>query len=887
MRKRICKTILASLLSFTVFFSFNLLPVFAARVTENFDVSRTSKSGAYSDAVSSIDGNADLYSKDFISFQHKGTFGIKSDYSSDKEIVFLLDTNMNGKSKNSAFDYSLFSRNETKELPIKGADVIIKGDIHTNNSLNIQADYFSCTNSEYVVDFIKTTKEDNLKTNRVPSEYIPMAPVYSTLIDPAANKYKIYQFTVDDSLIKVKEKPVEDTNKIQVLMPPNSSITIGSVKVQCNSYVIRNGIKYYQFRTDNEFKIPNETSFSFDGDLKVATSLYFIGKGLLSATGNIDIEGSTLNTSGAQAFIYSETGNISNYTGQIGTTTDSWFYGIMCAPQGTINLQGNSINIRGSIIADNLTSLPRYLTVEYKKIEIPVVEGIAEPPTLFDTAVKTAKDIISRYKIDSIKKSVLDQKGNTVYAKVGILKYNSTANEDGMNNIGLYDLNKYNDADGIKNANDASDALEEIRKFGNDPKNKTIESNLGDGLRRASEILNNSSNKCAAKFIIVFTGNKPNTYTLPAPSDAPDSKYQFCNGNAGTIKTEITTTGTTAKPTPTPTPDYSKSITYAKEVLSKNVIPNNIVPVFINCLPDTDKDFADINACFTNEIVPGVRTSPIINDLLKPATKLYYAPVTATPTTTATPTATPTLKATPTPTATPTSKNTTRKPTTTPSPTLAPTPVATAALTVTSTPTPQTKALPINAATMGTIYSDIIEHITPEVKYIPESIELELNFKAPALVDIVDSPTNSLKNWDKIVWNTDKDKDINDDSDNDNVVCKCTIKYDGTSNTSRIKEESARDTTNPLIVLYSVVFSDINDGIVVKYKIKPKTPLKRYNVPVIFKKSDALLKYTINYKDPRGVRKDSLGNAIVTVPESFTEEYEDLTVNVKYLIDIT
>ncbi|MDP4181104.1 MAG: vWA domain-containing protein [Bacillota bacterium] len=473
--------------------------------------------------ITPIDKKKDIFFNQTDGFQFNGKFATK------KQVVILVDTsgslNEPIKVKN-PFDYCLFSGNTTSEFYLHGGNMNISGTVHSNQSLRINASNFVCKNNGVSTDTCEYVTDKSYNGN-VPAdsfyqtEVCPMPDLSNKLTDQSRTGYTTYTIS---------------TNNYKKFI--NTS----------NGHMLDQSQAYFDYKvnhfevTGDQFIIPDKTTYNFQGDLKISTArgIKFEGSGMLIATGKITLEGDGIHTSNVtdkEAFIYSCTSDIDI------TPDNTEITGILYAPQGAINIKGTKVKITGSVVADKLLSEPSDLNVVYKKGEIKdIIDKVNPPETYFSISQNSIKNALTAIKPP---------------ASVGILKYDSTANDNDFN---LYDMNTYGD--------DLKTKIDNL-KSGNSGL-----SNLGDALRRAYYMLNNSDP--GNKYIIVFTGSKSNICTVES-----NSEFKKNDGNALYTKND--------------TAYLARSLDYAKEI-GKMAENSNITQFFINYYDQSNPLYSSIDS---------------------------------------------------------------------------------------------------------------------------------------------------------------------------------------------------------------------------------------------------------------------------------------------------
>lgn len=586
MRVKITLKIISTVLLVSFLLYNTCIPVFA-------DTSITFSD--FTDSKHDTKNNIELFRKEKLYITNSGNIGIKGNVSNPKEFVILVDTSGNldkvDKSFKSPFDYCLFSGSQSRPLDISGNTVNITGSIHSNQDINYEATLVNCTTTEYVGEK-NVIKSSVVNTNFVKSAPVVMPDIYNKLIDPTVNKFSIRRFTpvdTDSNLFYVSFP----SNPKDNLKDPVNSYNINDISDPWLSYKSINGKKTFYVEGAKPFDVKPDTSYFFDGNLFLTNGVKFNGKGMICATGDIIIDGGSLDTEGSDAFIYSQSGRI-EVKPQIST-----FNGILYAPTPvseadynpgagkdglrSVKIQGESIKVNGSIIGDSIYSIPGNLTITYRETTIEAVETVTEiPNTYLYISTQTAQNFIKAYAGQP--------------ARFGVLTYDESAN----NNDFTFEDMEAIDPNLYKNSN----TYKKLSAIGN-TKHSSGKSNLGDGLRRAYWMLKNSGNASASKFIIVITGSVPNRWTQSGNSEGYSPMLGTGNAVIGNIKANTTS--------------LNKASQYAIDI-GKEIISDNIVPIFINSLPTDETNWESVDKAFREVIVPEIqKTTSSASD------QLYYS----------------------------------------------------------------------------------------------------------------------------------------------------------------------------------------------------------------------------------------------------------------------
>jgi len=432
---------------------------------------------------------AKMYSKKRIYFDQQEGIGLEGKFEAKKQVVMLVDNSIGTKTttvtKINPFDYCLFSGDEEEMFHLHGNSLDIKGKIHTNNKLQIDADKFKIENegsSKNACEYV--TEKGSSSTIPIPDEVFYKSPVVK--MPPLEEQLK------DSKITKFATHIIDGTTWNKDYIDSSN----GQMKNQLNC-----GLKYeknkFEVTGGGQFVIPDKTTYYFDGDFQVSNSfgIKFVGSGMLIVTGNIFLNGAGIETSkekGKEAFVYSCNGDINIQPGK----TD--LIGSFYAPNGTIPILGGAVNIIGSVIAKKVTSTPHTIDVTYYAGEVKdIIKEILPSDTVFVSTKEAAKDLLSK-----IPKP----------ADVAILHYNSTADD---NDFTFYDVET--------EETELIDILNAI------PASQTKERNLGDALRRAYFMLKNSKIP-GNKYIVAFTAGVPNTWTEVGAG------FKEIDGVAGQVK---------------------------------------------------------------------------------------------------------------------------------------------------------------------------------------------------------------------------------------------------------------------------------------------------------------------------------------------------------------
>ncbi len=485
-----------------------------------------------SDASRSTDFEAQLLEKKTITNSYAATFETDHKISSDKEIVLLIDSS-GALSKivpiKDPFEYGLFSGGANHTLRLTGTNMTVNGKMHSNYDIYISGSNFHSNDGSVCESVYPSRKDGNIDVNFTINEPVPMPDLTENVKDKCNNII------------------TENTYRSYLV---NGSQMIGQNGVYLN---YDSSLKKFTLTGGGPLVIDSERSYFFEGDLDIkVSSTKFSGEGILEATGNVIIGGNSLDTSNGSAFIYSRDKSISIGLGATGGAAP--FVGTLYAPSGSIDLKGNNINIQGCVAAKELDSLPGDLTITYSN------EG-----------AETAKELVPKvHYSDIVTQAAISFIGALQEpARVGVIKYDESANNNldvnGNPDFKLYD--SVSDFPIVKN-----------KLYSIMPSNSG-KSNLGDGLRRAYEMLDNGNQ--AAKYIVVLTGSKPNRWTVN--QDTQDFYTDTGNAPQNSAKED--------------SDSLNQSIAYA-ETIGNMAVGKSITPLFVNCMPPSapeDPDFPEYN----------------------------------------------------------------------------------------------------------------------------------------------------------------------------------------------------------------------------------------------------------------------------------------------------
>jgi len=546
--------------------------------------------------------------KQSIKFKYEGDLELPYNIVPEKEIVLLIDTSgsLYKYPPQAVYfpDYCLFSGNDTPStnLEFRGNNITIEGKVHSNSGVIIAGNNtdFSFVDedgniiTEGIVEYVSNKlveqtddqKKQKAEAYLVQSEIEPLPDINSKINEYVANQLngKVYIFDASSSNFQdtVNAYKQELRNKSY---PDNIDIVVDGIGP--------NGAINYKVAGSETFNILPNTKLDFRGNVQFVNSVKFNEYGIVVAENDITIQGAGVSTGidpvtnkKNEAFFYSLSGNI--YNDIAGTQFTGTYY----APKGFIRLNGDNIDITGSVISKDIKTQPGNTTIKYDRDSEAnkMFKTILPRPTLYDIVYDAAKGYLDKLADDILAKNFKSP------VRVGILTYDSTANSSNYSNSlfysGLIDINR--PVDGVfSEVNMFKNVIENIRVKANDifsknnPVNERVgKSNLGDGLRGANSIF--SSDQNVLKTVIVFSGSNPNTWSV----NSRNSQMYFGNDDINGSSTKYV---------------YEDDIEVQEDIIDSNsykyalemgkiLAARGIVPKFINCMPNdaANKDAHDM-----------------------------------------------------------------------------------------------------------------------------------------------------------------------------------------------------------------------------------------------------------------------------------------------------
>lgn len=546
--------------------------------------------------------------KQSIKFKYEGDLELPYNIVPEKEIVLLIDTSgsLYKYPPQAVYfpDYCLFSGNDTPStnLEFRGNNITIEGKVHSNSGVIIAGNNtdFSFVDedgniiTEGIVEYVSNKlveqtddqKKQKAEAYLVQSKIEPLPDINSKINEYVANQLdgKIYIFDARSSNFRdtVNAYKQELRNKSY---PDNIDIVVDGIGP--------NGAINYKIAGSKTFNILPNTKLDFRGNVQFVNSVKFNEYGIVVAENDITIQGAGVSTGidpvtnkKNEAFFYSLSGNI--YSDIAGTQFTGTYY----APKGFIRLNGDNIDITGSVISKDIKTQPGNTTIKYDRDSEAnkMFNTVLPRPTLYDDVYDAAKGYLVKLADDILAKNFKSP------VRVGILTYDSTANSSNYSNSlfysGLIDINR--PVDGVfSEVNMFKNVIENIRVKANNifSKNNPVDervgkSNLGDGLRGANSIF--SSDQNVLKTVIVFSGSNPNTWSV----NSRNSQMYFGNDDINGSSTKYV---------------YEDDIEVQEDIIDSNsykyalemgkiLAARGIVPKFINCMPNdaANKDAHDM-----------------------------------------------------------------------------------------------------------------------------------------------------------------------------------------------------------------------------------------------------------------------------------------------------
>lgn len=499
-------------------------------------------------------------SKSIIYHQDKS---VTIDLARNKEVVLVMDTSIKSTlpddpDKN-PFNYALFSGSEKETLVLHADKVYIDGKSHSNSAINMNLGGSSVITSSVVNEDGSPTKGaitapggasditimgalDRSTFDLETQSVIKMPDLSGRFSVDAGLSHSKFSTDLDpEDMMPFYLDAVIDGSIVKTYIGKNLKYSLGKDIVDREYYDIVSGeVKSKKVEINKwsisgeELTLSKERPLYFDGDVVFSVEK-FSGSGFIVATGDITFnagvptdlglkykeDGTVDLENSAEIGFYSTAGDINFNLG-----AGAKFKGLIYAP-GTIikNESGEVVFESGGKVQTGSDAFEIYGTTVARTLQAYGNKKIVYTDTsLKDELGENTEDRSNRLNAIEAAKVIINElsslKGSNV--KIGTVVYSDYAKK-------LADINN-DDTDYIINAEDETnkgdkDALIEVIKSINGLDDKSG-SNLGDGLRLAYHMLNDSDDKKAEKYIVVFSYNVPDKWTT---SDKVGEKYRKDN----------------------------------------------------------------------------------------------------------------------------------------------------------------------------------------------------------------------------------------------------------------------------------------------------------------------------------------------------------------------
>lgn len=419
----------------------------------------------------------------------------------NKEIILALDTSASLGAANGTetlnddiFDYTLFSGETNTSLNkdilyFESTGVYVKGKIHSNGRISFNSSSGSASTYEGNVEAVSS-----------------ISATWGTIFKGG---------TVSGSSVP-SESSCTLSNGASYNVPGNISVVTGMVPASLD--LLRQDAqargKYY---ISSQSSPPMGQTLSFDcpvyadGDLTIQPDSYK-GNGLVAASGNVTINGTNVSQdAGGSMCIYSNKDvSINCNNGSIN--------GMIFAPNGTVYLSGTNFTINGRIIAKSIRSASMGISI----IDKGYPSLVDELKKYYDSRLNDEKEAA---------KAFIDKFAGTD-TRIGIISYSKTAvvATDAYNNA-LFSLSRPANVAFLKAYIDRLQCQYEYIEGTSTPMR-----NIGDGMRRAYYVLDNSPDINSSKFVVVFADGAANVRTIDDPFT--NNPY-IIDGDAQFVATDV------------------------------------------------------------------------------------------------------------------------------------------------------------------------------------------------------------------------------------------------------------------------------------------------------------------------------------------------------------
>ncbi len=575
MKKNILRSALAvTLVSFMVESIF-VLPAFAAAAytatPENINNSRSINGRSVTDSANI---SAELNQTQKLSFVNSANIAVSAPVvpgNGNNDLALLLDTSDNTVPTPPPTDlshFAIFTGDSTGDLTVKGTNVKINGDIHSNGGISFMA------SSLNIKGTCETVKDKPFGLNTTNYTWLGVANINNaggyTKSDLQFN-FKVPSINIPDidqdirsqagnNLIEIQDYDSKldtfwNNTKNQLVASGGNPFQVPVQKqplwLAHNTYPSPNGVVKFAFTGTSPLVMDSDKTYFFDGDVAFTTGLIIKANVKIVATGTILISGGVLDTTGGSALIYSVNNDVICIPTKV-----SVFNGKFYAPHGAVKFTADDVVINGNIIAKYINDIPGNTT-----INCPASGSSGSNGT---TITKTSH--LEKVKQAAVSFITALQNRAEPNKKLGIILYNSNAYPlDSTDGYKLYSLNSPSDYSSL------------ITKINGISSSNTTNSNMGDGIRKSLNLLSGLGTDLSRN-IVTLTASTPNTYTV----DSTGNPYTSLSGNVGDPGVS-TKTDNTAAPL-----DYAKQWLYSMNTARAG-------SSFINCLDSTFTDFASVD----------------------------------------------------------------------------------------------------------------------------------------------------------------------------------------------------------------------------------------------------------------------------------------------------
>jgi len=400
----------------------------------------------------------------------------------NKEIILALDTSASmGTSSASTpfdpriFDYTLFAGSvdqSSDNLAISATKFTFEGNVHSNGKIgNYGANYdFTINGNIEAVNHIQADYQ-NFMNGTISAKTLSIEGCNLT----NATKNPGAEVPVINDMAPLPIESIKSKAQANGGLISTDNITISGQTLNMNSPIYT------------------------EGNLTISANSYS-GNGLIAAEGKVTLKGTGVTqNSGGTLCIYSAYDSNQGGSAISINCNDGAFYGLIYAPNGTVTLSGSNFTIYGRIVAKKI-SVNSYNTKVVDKDHSTLVEGIKE---MFVSRLDDQKEAA---------KAFIDKFAGTD-TRIGIVSYAKTAvvAMDSYNNA-LFSLARPANVAYLKAYIDRLKPQSEYIEGTDIPMR-----NIGDGMRRAYYVLDNSPDINASKFVVIFADGEANVRTIDDP----------------------------------------------------------------------------------------------------------------------------------------------------------------------------------------------------------------------------------------------------------------------------------------------------------------------------------------------------------------------------------